>query len=57
MKNGLDEMWDGGTVTMFYDPLLLIRSGPPLILSFQNNTKVPDMKVRWFPFLKKISNA
>ena len=53
MKNGLDEMWDGGTVTMFYDPLLLLRSGPPLILSFQNNTKVPDMKVRWFP----ISNA
>ena len=27
MKNGLDEMWDGGTVTMFYDPLLIDSFG------------------------------
>ena len=38
MKNGLDDVWDRGT--MFHDLLILLRSDPPLILSFQIDTKV-----------------
>ena len=38
MEDGLDEVQDRGT--MLHDLLILLCSGPPLILSFDNDTKV-----------------